>query len=593
MTALVSASRRVRLASKRQRLAVTARMRLTLVLAVFGLGMASILMRLTFIGVFGEQAQAASRSSHVDPGRGDIVDRNGVPLARTIQGYAIRVVPERLIGDRKALAASLSEIFPDTSEARFLALLNNKKPTYLRRRAVPEEVNKVHMLGEVGIEYPREQERFYPQLQLAAHVLGYVGHPERKNAAGQMVPSVAEEGMMGMERALQKQLVDPVQRLTPAALSIDIRVQAALEDELGRAMKSYDAKAAAGIVLDVDTGEVMAMTSLPSFNPNRFDASSAPFEANQVTYRFFELGSTFKPLTVAAAIDAGTVTDLSRRYDATAPLKVGGFQIRDLHSQRRWLNVPETLIHSSNIVTARIADELGPERFQKVMRDLHFDRPAEINLHERAKPLWPANWGRLTNMTVGYGHGIAVSPLHLASGYAAMVNGGLYRPATLVKLDPREVPRGDQVFKPATSARMRQLLRMIVKDGTGRKADAPGFRVGGKTGSAEKPGAGGYKRSSVVATFAAVFPMDAPRYVVLIMIDEPAGNQASSFQRTAGWTAAPVVARLVPRIGPMLDIIPDDRRDVDVSELMPLLWKAPVKAQATVKAKPKANNDDG
>jgi cell division protein FtsI (penicillin-binding protein 3) len=563
MTALASGSHRVRLASKRQHLTLTAQVRLVAVLALFGLGVGAILLRLTFIGVFGEQAQAATRGALVDPGRGDIVDRNGVPLARTIDGYAIRVVPSKLIGDRKVLAAKLAEIFPDTSEQRFLKLLSRTKPTYLRHRAIPEEVNRVHALGEVGIEFPREKERFYPQLQLAAHVLGYV-HPDG-------------HGVSGMERAMDEELLDPRKRLTPSALSIDIRVQAALEDELGKGMKAYDAKAAAGIVLDVETGEVMAMTSLPSFNPNQFNANSVAFEANQVTYRFFELGSTFKPLTVAAAIDAGTVTSMARRYDASRPLRVAGFQIRDSHSSGRWLNVPETLVHSSNIVTAQIADELGPERLQAVMRKLHFDRQADINLRERAKPLWPSQWGRLTNMTVSYGHGIAVTPLHLASAYAAMVNGGLYRPATLMKLNPADVPRGERVFKASTSARMNQLLRMIVRDGTGRKAEAPGFRVGGKTGSAEKPGAGGYKRSSVVATFAAAFPMDKPRYVVIVMIDEPSGNQASSFQRTAGWTAAPVVAKLVPRIGPMLGVIPDDRRDVDVSELMPLLWKAPGK----------------
>ncbi|MAF61092.1 MULTISPECIES: penicillin-binding protein 2 [Pseudomonadota] len=563
MTALASGSHRVRLASKRQHLTLTAQVRLVAVLALFGLGVGAILLRLTFIGVFGEQAQAATRGALVDPGRGDIVDRNGVPLARTIDGYAIRVVPSKLIGNRKVLAAKLAEIFPDTSEQRFLKLLSRTKPTYLRHRAIPEEVNRVHALGEVGIEFPREKERFYPQLQLAAHVLGYV-HPDG-------------HGVSGMERAMDQELLDPKKRLTPSALSIDIRVQAALEDELGKGMKAYDAKAAAGIVLDVETGEVMAMTSLPSFNPNQFNANSVAFEANQVTYRFFELGSTFKPLTVAAAIDAGTVTSMARRYDASRPLRVAGFQIRDSHSSGRWLNVPETLVHSSNIVTAQIADELGPERLQAVMRKLHFDRQADINLRERAKPLWPSQWGRLTNMTVSYGHGIAVTPLHLASAYAAMVNGGLYRPATLMKLNPADVPRGERVFKASTSARMNQLLRMIVRDGTGRKAEAPGFRVGGKTGSAEKPGAGGYKRSSVVATFAAAFPMDKPRYVVIVMIDEPSGNQASSFQRTAGWTAAPVVAKLVPRIGPMLGVIPDDRRDVDVSELMPLLWKAPGK----------------
>ena len=203
--------------------------------------------------------------------------------------------------------------------------------------------------------------------------------------------------------------------------------------------------------------------------------------------------------------------------------------------------------------------------------NLDFDKRPQIDLKERAFPLWPRDWGRLTTMTTSYGHGIAVTPLHLASAYAALVNGGIYRPATLMKLGDKPPPQGRRVFKASTSARMRQLLRLIVSDGTGRKADAPGFRVGGKTGSAEKPGAGGYRRHSLVSTFAAAFPMDNPRYVVLVMIDEPKGNAFSSGQRTAGWTAAPVVSKVVTRAGPMLGVFPDESRDVDVSELLPLL----------------------
>ena len=209
-----------------------------------------------------------------------------------------------------------------------------------------------------------------------------------------------------------------------------------------------------------------------------------------------------------------------------------------------------------------------------MLRTLRFDQRPEIEIAEKGLPIWPRDWGRLTTMTVGYGHGIAVTPLHLATAYAALVNGGIYRPSTLLKVQPDQAPAGRRVFSAATSARMRQLLRMIVLDGTGRNADAEGYRIGGKTGSAEKPSAGGYSKSSLVSTFAAAFPMDNPKYVVVVTLDEPQGTAATSFQRTAGWVAAPIVKRLVPRIGPMLGVLPDTRRDVDVSELMPLLWRS-------------------
>jgi cell division protein FtsI (penicillin-binding protein 3) len=224
------------------------------------------------------------------------------------------------------------------------------------------------------------------------------------------------------------------------------------------------------------------------------------------------------------------------------------------------------------VVTAHIADELGAERLKRTMADLGMNERPYIELPARGFPIWASGkWPRLRAMTVGYGHGIAVTPLHLASAYAAMVNGGIWRPATLLKVAPGAEARGRRVFKSSTSARMNQLLRMIAVYGTGRKANAPGFRVGGKTGSAEKPGAGGYRKSTLVSTFAAAFPMDKPRYVVIAMLDEPKGTAASSFQRTAAWNAAPVVGRLVPRIGPMLGVMPDNARDIDLSDLKPLV----------------------
>ncbi len=558
-------SGRVELVNVRQRSLLTAKWRVCWVLIGFALVAAIAMLRIAYLG-FAEQApRSQTMAEALLPPRGDIVDRNGVPLARAFPAYSLWFNPEALGGggpplvkSAREVAASLVRIFPDMNEAELVRRLTSGQPGYLRRRILPEDANRIHTLGEPALEFPRENERFYPQGSMAAHVLGFVGADGR--------------GHVGMEQVFNDRLTDPATRGTPAMLSIDARVQGALEDELGRGMRESNAKGAAGIILDVDTGEVMALASLPSFNPNLIDRASEGNIFNRVTNQVYELGSTFKPLTVAAAIDAGTVTDLSRRYQSSRPLAIGGFQIRDSHSLGASLNVPETLIHSSNIVTAQIADELGGARLKQTMQSLGMNERPYIELPARGFPLWPrGEWARITTMTVSYGHGIAVTPLHLASAYAAMVNGGIWRPSTLQKLGPGQAPAGRRVFKASTSARMRQLLRMIVVDGTGRKADAPGYRIGGKTGSAEKPGAGGYRRSSLVATFAAAFPMDNPRYVVIAMLDEPQGTAATSGQRTAAWNTAPVVSRVVPRIGPLLGVMPDDSRDVDITDLSPLV----------------------
>ncbi|MFN9716833.1 MAG: peptidoglycan D,D-transpeptidase FtsI family protein, partial [Sphingomonadales bacterium] len=464
-----------------------------------------------------------------------------------------------LVRSPQEVVRELKAIFPDINEARMATRLASGRSGYLRRRILPEEANKVFALGEVALEIPRETDRHYPQGTLAAHVLGYV--VEDKG------------GKLGMEQVLEDRLSDPDTRGTPVALSLDVRVQGALEDELRRGMLATNAIGAAGIVLDVDTGEVMAMASLPEFDPNTAGAAGAKNVFNRVTNGVYELGSTFKPISVAAAMDAGVVGDLSKQWNA-APVPVGSRTIKDSHPLGASLNVPQALVHSSNTVTARVADALGPEKMRRAMMDLGLDRRPFIELSAKGKPIWPnGNWSRVTNMTVGFGHGLSVTPLHLASAYAAMVNGGIWRPSTLMKLDPADVPRGRRVFKESTSSRMRQMLRMISLYGTGRSADAPGYRVGGKTGSAEKAGVGGYNKTKLVSSFAAAFPMDAPRYVVVVLVDEPKGTIASSFQRTAAFTSAPIVGRLVPRIGPMLGVQPDESRDVDISDLRYLVDK--------------------
>ena len=562
------ASGRVQLVNIRQESLTLARWRVLWIALGFAFVALLALVRIAYLGASDHGARGTSLEEALLPPRGEIADRNGVPLARAFPAYALWFNPTALgedgtplVNEPKEVAARLKAIFPDLDEKRVAAQFAAGKQGYIRRRVLPEEANRVQEIGELALEMPMENDRHYPQGSMAAHVLGYVA------ADG--------KGRVGMEQVLDKHLSDPNTRGTPVSLSIDSRVQGALEDELRRGMKLVQAQGGAGIVLDVDTGEVLALASLPEFDPNKIDARGQKLMFNRVTNQVYELGSTFKPLSVAAAIDAGVVRNLGRRWDAS-PVKVGRFSIKDSHSMGAHLNVVEALIHSSNTVTARVADELGPERMRRTMIDLGMNERPYIELPAKGFPIWPGEkWPRLRSMTVGYGHGIAVTPLHLASAYAAMVNGGIWRPATLKKLGPGEAPKGRRVFKASTSSRMRQLLRAIAVYGTGKNADAPGYRVGGKTGSAEKPGgSAGYRKTALVSTFAAAFPMDRPRYVVIAMLDEPRGTLASSYQRTAAWNAAPIVGRLVPRIGPLIGVRPDDTRDVDITDLKPLIPEA-------------------
>lgn len=563
----------------RRRALVVARLRLLLIALVFVLLGGAAIARIAWIGAIEPAPTERSMAERLLPPRGEITDRNGVPLARAFPAYALWYNPAAmtaggdggppLVRSPQEIAQDLKAIFPDIDTFEVAQRLSSGRAGYLRRRVLPEDANRVIGIGELALELPRETDRHYPQGSLAAHVLGYVA------ADG--------NGRVGMESVLNEQLLDANRRAEPVALSIDMRVQGALEDELRSGMLAVNAVGAAGVVLDVDTGEVLALASMPEFDPNDVQTSdvrvtqeqhdrgiTAP-AFNRVTNQVYELGSTFKPLAVAAAIDSGSITDLSRRYGAT-PYEVQGHMIRDSHPLGETLNAPQMLIHSSNIVTGHIVDEMGADTLRSYMVELGMSERPFIELPARGHPIWPSGeWSRIRGITVGYGHGVSVTPLHLASAYAAMVNGGIWRPATLQRLEPGEAPRGRRVFRASTSARMNQLLRMIAVYGTGRNADAPGFRVGGKTGSAEKPGNGGYRRTSLISTFAAAFPMDNPRYVIITMLDEPQGTVASSYQRTAAWNAAPIVRRLVPRIGPQLGVLPDADRDIDLTDLRPLV----------------------
>ncbi len=561
MTAVVARPQRTRHAGRRQVGLAMAHQRLMLVLLMLMIGIGVICSRLVWIGLSANAGAPAINSGGI-VGRGDIVDRNGQVLARTIEAWSVGVHPDKLLSNPDELAIQLARLMPEKTEEQYRAILKSgEKFTYLRRRALPELVAQVNALGEPAMAFAREPERLYPQITLAAHAIGFTdfdGH-----------------GVMGMERVMEPNLSDPEKRRLPVTLSIDMRVQAAMESELAAAMTDLQAHGATGLVLDVQTGELIAMVSLPVFNPNKSGEADPETLRNNVTQSVYELGSTFKPLTMANAIESGVVTNLARRYDATAPISVGPFMIKDDHPQHRWLNVPEALVHSSNIVTARVADELGRERSEAFFRKMGFGDPVQVELKERGRTLWPTSWGRATTMTVAYGHGMAVTPLHLASAYAALVNGGIWRPATLLKVPAGRAVKGRRVISPNTSLMMRKMLRLVVLDGTGKNAGAAGFRVGGKTGTAEKPGVGGYSKTVNVSTFAGAFPMDAPRYVVIAMLDASKGSARSQGQTTAAWTAAPVVSKVISRTGPMLGVYPDEKREIDLSDIRPLLWKAP------------------
>ena len=537
--------------------------RLMILMLVFALMIGVIGARLFYLALF-DGADHAPAVAHIGP-RADITDRNGVVLASNIKGISLAVHPQRIIGDKNKLAVELARLFPTRPLAYYQQILTGRRKfVYLERGATPAKIQAVRQLGEPAIEEVPEPQRFYPQGTMASQAIGYM--------------DIGGVPVSGMEAFLDKRLTDPRFHGAPVALSLDSRVQAAMESALAIQVTKHSAVGGAGLVLDVKTGEILAMASLPVFNPNApgmvpvgTDPLRPDARYNRTISSVYEFGSTFKMITVANAIEHGVITDLSKRYDATVPLQVGKFVIHDDHPQKRWLSVPEILIHSSNIGTARIADELGQERSSAFFRQLGFDRPVNLELGARGKPLWPGFWARTTVMTTAYGHGIAVSQLHLANAYAALINGGIYHDATLLRRDPSQPIAGRRIISEATSARMRQLMRLVVTMGTGKAANVPGLRVGGKTGTAEKNLNGHYIHDSLVTTFAAAFPMDAPRYVVFVTMDEPKGIPETFGLRTAAWTAAPAVKSVIARIGPLLGIIPDDSRDIDVADLTPYI----------------------
>jgi cell division protein FtsI (penicillin-binding protein 3) len=551
---------RLRLVGQRRQLLAVMHQRLMFGMLVYAGVVALIALRILYLAVFGDHAGRKEELTAFVPERGDIVDRNGDPLARTIDAWTIAIHPNKVIGDKLALARRLAVLMPELSEEQYFTLLKSGKPFfYLRRRASPALVEAVNAIGEPGLAIQREPDRLYPQTTLAAHVLGYT--------------DIDGHGVAGMERAFDRYLADAATRGEPLTLSIDSRVQQALEHELMDAMTKFSAIGAAGVVMDVHTGEVLALTSLPEVNPNAPGAASPDARFNRATQGVYELGSTFKPFTVAMAMDSGTIKSFGQQYNCPNVLPAFGHLIHDTHPFGRICTVAEIMEESSNIGTAQIADQLGTERQKAWLKKMGFTGPVPIELKERGRALTPGSrWGPFETMTVGFGQGIAVAPLQLAMGYATLFNGGVYHPPTLLRIGPgHPLPPGKRVFSEDTSYRMRGLLRLVVMKGTGKNADAPGYRVGGKTGTAQKLINGRYSQTINITSFAGVFPMDEPRYVIVVMLDEPKATKDTFGFTTAGWNVAPVVKGTISRIAPMLGVQPDMNREPDMSQVMPFV----------------------
>jgi len=557
---VASRPERLRLVGQRRQVLAVMHQRLMFAMLVYLGVVALIAARILWLAAFGDHAGRKIGLTSLVPERGDIVDRDGEPLARTIDAWTIAIHPTKVIGDKLELARRLAGLMPERSQEQYFGLLKSGQPFfYLRRRAPPDLVEAVNALGEPGLAIQREPDRLYPQTSLAAHVIGFT--------------DIDGHGVAGMERAFDTYLSDPRTRAEPLTLSIDSRVQQALEHELLTALTKFSAIGAAGIVMDIHTGEVLAMTSLPQLNPNAAGQGSEEARFNRATLGVYELGSTFKPFTVAMAMDSGIIKSFGQIYNCPGELHVYGHVVHDTHPFGRPCTVAEIMKESSNIGTAQIADQVGAARQREFLRRMGFLNPIAIELKERGRTLTPGSrWGPFETMTVGFGHGIAVTPLHLATGYATLFNGGIYRPATLLRVDRNHPPApGRRVFSEETSYRMRALLRLVVTQGTGRKADAPGYRVGGKTGTAEKLVNGHYTSAAVVTSFAGVFPMDEPRYVMVMMLDDPKATAETYGFHTAAWNIGPAFGVAVSRIAPMLDVRPDRNREPDMSTVLPFV----------------------
>ncbi len=490
--------------------------------------------------------------------RADIVDRKGRILATNFETHSLYAEPQSMIEPEHASDA-LVKIFPDLDrEVLVKDFTGKRKFLWVKRKISPEQKQAVHDIGEPGLLFGPREMRLYPNGALAAHVLGGAGFGEEAVNSAEVI------GVAGVERQFDARLRDPALSHQPLRLSLDLSVQAAVERVLYGGMTLMNARGAAAVLMDVETGELIALASLPDFDPNdrplpptKGLASDSPI-FNRAVLGLYELGSTFKIFAVAQALDLGLVNP-STMIDTRGPLRWGKFKIRDFHDYGAQLSTTKVIVKSSNIGTARIAQMIGAKRQKEFLGALGFLEPTSLELVEAplAQPQSPKNWSEISTMTISYGHGLSSSPLHLAAGYATIANGG-YRVTPSILRQPRG-QKGAQVMSEASAAMSLAMLREVVTDGTASLGEVPGYAVGGKTGTADKPheNGGGYYDDKVIATFASVFPAHDPRYVLVVTLDEPVETSGDEPRRTAGWTAVPVAAEIIRRVAPLMGLRPE------------------------------------
>jgi cell division protein FtsI (penicillin-binding protein 3) len=529
-----------------------ARARVGLAVLAFGAVFAVIAVRLVMFAVVPEShfVRRGAGKDAVATARPDILDRNGLILATDVRTPSLFAEPRRIIDVDEAVEL-LTAVVPDLDAVELRDRLSTKKGfAWLKREITPKQRQEVYRLGLPGVGFLAENKRVYPNSAEVSHLIGHV--------------NIDNQGIAGIEKWLDGRglqalhmaglATDRLQK--PVELAVDLRVQHALRDELIFAAEKFKVKAAAGLVVDVDTGEIVSMVSLPDYDPNSPKQANDPLRINRLTTGVFELGSTFKALTVAMALDSGKI-NLNSSFDARGSLRYGKFNITDYQGKNRVLTVPEIFIYSSNIGTAKMALSLGVEHHKWFLKKMgQLDR-LRTELPESAEPLVPKKWGELNTVTIAFGHGLSVAPLQAVAGINALVNGGWLMPPTFMKRSKEEARKlARQVVKPETSDKMRYLLRLNAEKGTATRANVNGYYVGGKTGTSEKVVNGRYSRSKLLTTFTAIMPADKPRYQVLIMLDEPQGLPETHGYATSGWNAAPTAGKVIARIAPMLGIEP-------------------------------------
>lgn len=486
--------------------------------------------------------------------RPDLLDRNGQVLATDIRTVSLYAKPHK-ITDPDEVIERLATVLPELDVRSVYRKLTSKSQfQWLRRQLTPRQQNDILALGIPGVGFRPEKRRFYPGGPTASHIVGHVNIDNKgiagmeKYVDGQGLAALAAAGMT-IERQME-----------PVRLSLDLRVQHIVRDELAAAMQRYRAIAAGAVVLNAKTGEVLAMSSLPDYDPNIAAQALEKDRLNRMSAGTYEMGSTFKAFTTAMALDSGLI-NLDDSFDASKPIRIAGHTIHDFHGKRRTLSVPEIFIYSSNIGTAKMADVVGVEGHQEFLTRIGLLTRMQTELPEVAMPSQPKTWKKINSVTISFGHGVATTPLQTAMSAAAMLNGGLLIPPTFLPRSEEDAQRvATRVIKSETSAAMRYLMRLNVEKGSGRRAEVPGFRIGGKTGTAEKVVNGRYSSAVRFNAFLSAFPIEDPQYVVLVIVDEPkpAEGQHSA---TAGLNAAPTVQAIIRRSAALLGVRPSFGED--------------------------------